>query len=109
MGNPEYLDNAYWPPLEASDLLTGDVPETRSESPAATDVEADVILARQGQPRHGHGILPLLQLADWSKDKTYDEHPPTCIHYSIEWKLIVNSTLVAKDIELNLVLAPNAL
>jgi len=113
MGNPEYLqslpfDNAYWPPLEASDLLVGDAPETRSESPAATDVEADVISARQSQPRHGHGTLPLLQLADWSEDKTYDEHPPTCIHYSIEWKLTVNSKLVAKDTEPNLVLAPNA-
>lgn len=111
MGNPEYLqslpfDNAYWPPLEGSDLLVGNAPKTRSESPAATDVETDVISARQSQPRHDHGTLPLLQLADWSEDKTYD--PPTCIHYSIEWKLTVNSKLVAKDTEPNLVLAPNA-
>jgi hypothetical protein len=47
-------------------------------------------------------------LADWSKDNAYDEHPPTCIHYSIEWKLIVDRKLIVKETESNLVLAPNA-
>jgi hypothetical protein len=49
-----------------------------------------------------------LQLADWSEDRAYDEQPPTCIHYSIEWKLTFNSKGIARDTEPNLVLAPNA-
>ncbi|KAH6977824.1 hypothetical protein EDB82DRAFT_567456 [Fusarium venenatum] len=55
--------------------------------------------------------LPLLQLDDWDPDSAYDESPPTCIHYSIEWKLQLRKGRLSKltnDTEQNLVLAPGA-
>ncbi len=67
--------------------------------------------APASQPQRGGQGLPLLQLADWDPNLPYDESPPTCIHYSIEWKLLLKKGRLAKltnDTEQNLVLAPGA-
>ncbi|VTO81326.1 unnamed protein product [Fusarium graminearum] len=61
---------------------------------------------------HQRSRLPLLQLDDWDPDDTYDECPPTSVHYSIEWKLQLRKGRLSKltnDTEQNLVLVPGAL
>ncbi|KAF4534642.1 uncharacterized protein LTHEOB_12920 [Lasiodiplodia theobromae] len=109
------FETAFWAQFNGLDSPAGDALETQTEqtsteSPAPSDVEAvsDLVPTGQSQLRHGHDSLPLLQPADWSQDKTYNEKPPTCIHYSIEWKLTVNSKQVARETEPDLVLAPSA-
>ncbi|KAH7231006.1 hypothetical protein BKA59DRAFT_447630 [Fusarium tricinctum] len=62
-------------------------------------------------PSYQRPRLPLLQLDDWDPDDTYDESPPTCVHYSIEWKLQLRKGRLSKltnDIEQDRVLAPGA-
>lgn len=67
--------------------------------------------AHASQPQRARPGLPLLQLADWDPSLPYNESPPTCIHYSIEWKLMLKKGRLAKltnDTEQNIVLAPGA-
>ncbi|KAE9568045.1 hypothetical protein CGMCC3_g15844 [Colletotrichum fructicola] len=89
--SPSDFDWDTWPDLESVD---GSSPAPAASSRAAT---------QQPTP---DGRLPLLRLMDWDASRTYDEQPPTCIHYHLEWKLTVNNRSVSKDSEPDLVLAP---
>lgn len=94
MTNPQpfaFDDFIVWPSSKSPDSLISYPADTATEhlspgTPTSTDVDDidDVASASQSSTRRGQGELPFVQLADWSDDFTYDEHPPTCIHYSIE-------------------------
>jgi hypothetical protein len=73
------------------------VPVTSSQTPAAH-------LQTQSEPDK----LRFLELDEWDELNSYEEEVPTCLHYSIEWKVVVNNKMVAKDTEQDLVLVPIA-
>jgi len=95
--------------LDISQWYNEDDLDYRTPSRQASDSRS-TSPAQQNQPR-GRPGLPLLQSADWNPNLPYDESPPTCIHYSIEWKLLLKKGRLSKltnDTEQNLVLAPGA-
>ncbi|KAH8659425.1 hypothetical protein BGZ61DRAFT_465322, partial [Ilyonectria robusta] len=107
VGQTRTMDNTGYDPTYYDDVeLDFQTPrlESRSASPAG-----------QSQRRRHGSSLPLLQLSNWDKDLPYDEFPPTCIHYSIEWKLLLNQggrltkLMYNPELEQDLVLAPSAL
>jgi hypothetical protein len=47
-------------------------------------------------------------MKDWDRDAAYDEIPPTCIHYRIDWRLMINKTVVSRNTEEDIVLEPTS-
>jgi hypothetical protein len=76
--------------------------DMRSQSIATRDVTP------LSQIRNRRSSLPLLQPGEWDKTVAYDEQPPTCICYLIEWKVKLKNRRISKDTEPVVVLAPGA-
>jgi hypothetical protein len=64
-----------------------------------------VRLPPQRQRRPAKKTLSFVPYADWDPEQTYNDLPPSCVHYFIEWKLTVNRRLIAKQTENDLVVA----
>lgn len=73
----------------------GDRPPARGAGPT-----------RRSQLRPARKTLPFVPYDDWLPGESYDEQPPSCMHYVMEWKLTLNKRVAAKQTE-DLVLAPS--
>jgi hypothetical protein len=91
------IDASQTPPASCNAPPARTMPRVSCRSPAAHT---------QTQPKPDK--LRFLQLDEWNEHNSYEEEVPTCIHYSIEWKVAVNSKELSKDTERDLVLAPTA-
>ncbi|KFY47126.1 hypothetical protein V494_00147 [Pseudogymnoascus sp. VKM F-4513 (FW-928)] len=92
------VGNTVYNPLTQSEPFVADFTDVDDAGETAENSQQTACL----QPNK----LQLLHIDEWDDENTYDEVPPNCIHYSIEWKVTLNGKLISKDTEQNLVLAP---
>ena len=107
----------------ASPLVASQLHETQSQTSTPSTHPSQVSRV----PNHAHSFaaspapvrtrkrngtvrpqLRLLRLEEWDQGKSYDEDPPTCLHYSIEWAVTLNGQEILRDTEPDLVLNPAA-
>lgn len=73
----------------------------------------------QGQPRWSRSAslsipepqtqgLSFVQITDWNPDAAYDEQPPRCLHYRIDWRLMINKSIVSRNTIEDIVLQPTS-
>ena len=75
-------------------VLRSPCPTVAYQEALAGDLSRDAGSAGHVRPHSGR--LELLDLDEWNENATYDEEPPTCLHYSIEWKVTLNNRLLKK-------------
>lgn len=86
---------------------------TPLSNPAAPDAPTptETPVVTPGGTRSGKRFRPqqkrlgFIQLGEWDEGKNYNEDPPTCLRYSVEWKVNLNGKPITTDTESNVVLA----
>ncbi|KAI5365710.1 hypothetical protein J4E82_011247 [Alternaria postmessia] len=101
-----------------NDELTYDVTQAfgefvHSEETPASSVSSQPLQAVSTESPAHHSPpwpqkLQFLSLDEWDERNSYNEDEPSCLHYSIEWKVLVNNRKISDDTEEDLVLAPTA-
>lgn len=59
---------------------------------------------RQSQPNNHFGF----QESEQRNGRPCEEQPTTCIHYMIEWRVVLNNRTVSKETEQDIVVAPSS-
>jgi hypothetical protein len=58
------------------------------------------------QPRSHPDKLRFVEWDEWEAMNSYEEDVPSCLHYRIVWKVVVNSKVISTDTEQDVVLNP---
>ncbi|OJD24353.1 hypothetical protein ACJ73_04288 [Blastomyces percursus] len=80
----------------------------RTPTPSLFNAPSGLIL--DGQLRSSQAPqadqLGFVPPTDWDPRRVYDEQPPTCIHYRIDWRVTLNNRAIVRITEPDVVTAP---
>ncbi len=99
--------------MDADDSVNEWSSDNQSDRQPSEDSSLSIQAARgtrlppQSQRQPAKGTLSFVPYADWDPEQAYNDLPPSCVHYFIEWKLTVNRRIIAKQTENDLVVAPS--
>ncbi|CAG7980453.1 unnamed protein product [Penicillium salamii] len=106
LSQPEPIDSWETSPLYAP---TPGIFDWTTSPVTCSPLPSQVLDGSQSTPPQEPQIyrLDFIRFPDWDKEKPYDEQPPTCIHYLIEWKVTLNSKVITRVTEPDLVISPS--
>lgn len=82
----------------------------RERTPSIFCLSPDRVPDERPSPLHQHLLnqLDFLEVDNRGNGGANDGHPPNCIRYLVEWKVTLNSRVLKKDTEQDLVLRPGS-
>ena len=83
-------------------------PGTPRESRISGAMRSRIAASDRATSRPPADGLDFLSLDEWDEHNSYDEDIPTRLRYTVEWKVMVNNKVIAKETEQDVVLAPAA-
>ena len=107
-GMPDSVGQDYTSPFESQRIgppLVG--------TPLNTQDCWDICEPAHEQPQHRkrrkiRTRLPLLRLDEWDPEGEYDEDPPTCVHYSVDWTVMLDHQQISQNSERYVVHKPGS-
>lgn len=115
MNSPSNIDDAtHFQTLDTWDRTPSYAPTpgyfNRSPTPSVYSPPPDQIpVEHLNTPRQPSiDRLGFIPLAVWDKRRAYDDQPPICIHYLVEWRITINNRVITRVTEPDLVITPSA-
>lgn len=95
--------NAYGDGQDAAMIDPLSTPASFAPTPASYSCQTPHTLS---QPRSHPDKLQFIEWSDWEPSNSYEEDVPSCMHYRIVWKVVVNNKRVSEDTEEDVVVSP---
>jgi hypothetical protein len=89
--------------VDAAMIDSSSTPASSAPTPASPSCQTPPNLSQQ---RYTPDKLGFVEYDDWESMNSYEEDVPSCLHYRIVWKVVVNNKVISTDTEEDVVVNP---